>query len=187
MNKMLKVILPVTLISVLLIPACSGDSEPDISGLGWITGCAEYSGQSLQIGDPAPDFQFQTAGGQFVSLSDLRGKVVLVNFWATWCGPCAYEMPFIQQVYDEWQEEELVVLAISIGERSNTVTSFVERYSLSFPVLLDREAIAAVQYRAASIPTTLFIDKDGIIQGIRVGPFRSKEEIESILSQLITQ
>ncbi len=184
MNKMLKVIWLVMLIPVLLIAGCSSQPEIDISGIGSITACAEYSGQGLQRGDPAIEFQFQNATGQTVALSDLKGKVVLVNFWATWCGPCNIELPFIQQIYDEWQERELVVLAIDIGESPSTVAEFMQNKELSFPVLLDSEMKVAAQYRVMYIPTTFFIDKDGIIQYIKVGAFQSQEEIESILSQL---
>lgn len=184
MNKMLKVILPVMLISVLLIAGCSGESESDISGLSRITGYSVNPAQSPQLGEPAPDFQFQDSEGQTTSLSDFRGEVVLVNFWATWCGPCVYEMPFIQQVYDEWRGKGLVVLTINIGESANKATSFMEEYSLSFPVLLDTSSEVAQRYNVQYIPTTFFIDEDGIIQHIEVGAFPSKEAIESILSQL---
>jgi peroxiredoxin len=184
MNKMLKIILPVMLISVLLIAGCSGGPAPDISGIGLITACDEYTGQGLQAGDPAPDFQFQNAAGEPVALSDFRGNVVMINFWATWCGYCKMEMPYIQQVYDEWQEKGLVLLAIDLGEDADTVAKFIQEQGLSFPVLLDSDMKVATQYKVASLPTTLFIDKDGIIQGIQVGAFSSKEVIESVLSLL---
>jgi peroxiredoxin len=187
MNKILKVILPLMLISVLLIAGCSDESEPDISGLSWITDCEEYTGEGFKAGDPALDFQFQTPEGQLTSLSDFKGKVVLINFWAHWCQPCVYEMPFMQQVYDEWHERGLVVLAIHVGESAEEAASFVEEYSLSFPVLMDVEGIAAIQYGATSIPTTLLIDEEGLIQGAKVGAFSSVEEIEGGISQFIPE
>lgn len=184
MDRMLRVILLIMLISVLLIAGCSGESNLNGSGLGRITGCSVDSAQSPQLGEPAPDFQFQTPEGQATSLSDLRGKAVLVNFWATWCGPCRMEMPFIQQVYNEWQERGLVVLAINLGEGSDKVTSFVESYNISFPVLLDTNQEVARGYNIQYIPTTFFIDRDGIIQDMKIGAFQSREEIESSLSKL---
>jgi peroxiredoxin len=187
MNKMLKVILPVMLISVLLIAGCPGNSEPDISRLGSIIDCEEYTGGGFKAGDPAPDFHFQNADGQTVALSDFRGEVVLINFWAYWCGPCVYEMPFIQQVYEEWQEKGLVLLSIHIGEDAEKAASFIEEYNLSFPVLMDIEGIVATQYGATSIPTTFLIDKEGLIQGIKVGRFSSVEEIEGGISLFITE
>ena len=185
MKKMLKVILPVMLISVLLIAGCSGEPETDASEMGSIIDCEEHTGQGFEAGDPAPVFQFQTSEGQLASLSDFRGKVVLVNFWAYWCVPCVSEMPFLQQVYDKWQEKGLVLLAIHVGESAEEATSFMEEYNLSFPVLMDTEGIAAIQYGAASIPTTFLIDEEGLIRGAKVGAFSSVEEIESTLSQLM--
>jgi peroxiredoxin len=171
MNKMLKVILPVLLISVLLIAGCSNESE------------APPEEEDIQ----APDFQLDTLDGQTVALSDFRGEVVLLNFWATWCGPCASEMPFIQQVYDEWSGKGLRVLAINIGESAGTVTSFLEEYSLSFPVLLDIDGAVATQYGATNIPTTFLIDQEGIVQGVKVGAFSSVEEIEGGISLFIPE
>ena len=182
MDRMLKVILLIMLISVLLIAGCSGESNQN--GLGRITGCSAGSAQSPQISEPAPDFQFQNPEGQATSLSDLQGKPVLINFWQIRCPPCRMEMPYIQQIYDEWSGKGLVVLAINIGESSDKVTEFVQSYNISFPVLLDTNGDAARCYNIKYIPSTFFIDRDGIIQDMKVGAFQSKEEIESSLSKL---
>lgn len=187
MNRMLKVILPVMLISVLLIAGCSGGSEPDMSGLSWITRYSVDPAQSPEVGETAPDFEFEDSEGHTASLSDFRGEVVLLNFWATWCGPCTFEMPFIQQVYDEWQRSGLRVLAINLGDSADTVNSFLEEHGLSFPVLLNPNSELVGRYNIEFIPTTFFLDEDGIIQHIEVGAFSSKEAIESILSQLMAQ
>ncbi|HEY54832.1 MAG TPA: TlpA family protein disulfide reductase [Dehalococcoidia bacterium] len=184
-NKMLTAILSLMLISALLTIGCSDGGPAQIS-LGTITGCAECSGQPPQIGEPATDFQFQTPEGELTSLSDSRGQPVLLNFWATWCSPCRMEMPYLQQIYDEWQGEGLVLLAINIGESADEATSFLESRSITFPVLLDTNYDVAICYYTISIPMTFFIDEDGIIQYIKVGPFTSLGEIENIVSQLIT-
>ena len=147
-----------------------------------VAGC---SAQAPRVGELAPDFQFQDVDGQFAFLSDLRGNPVLINFWASWCGPCRYEMPFIQEVYEEWSGQGLVVLAINKGESLSTVKDFMQSYNLSFPALLDINQYVALEYNIRSIPTTFFIDKDGIIQAIKVGPFLSKAEIENSLSKII--
>jgi len=169
MNKMVKVILLIILVSGLLI-----------------TGCAGESNQVAGVGMPAPDFQFQNPDGQSVSLSDLQGKPVLINFWATWCHPCIYEMPYLQQVYEEWSDKGLMVLAINIGESSAQVEAFMQSHDLSLPVLLDAKQAVAQKYNIWSIPTTFFIDKDGIIQEKIVGAFPSKIAIEEKLSKIIT-
>jgi peroxiredoxin len=149
-----------------------------------VAGCNGGTSQGSLIGQPAPDFNFYVTEEQSISLSDLQGSPVLLNFWATWCGPCASEMPYLQQVYDDWQERGLVLLAINIGESYSEVEDFVQSRGLSLPVLLDSEGIVASQYGVGPIPTTFFIDSQGIVQHVQVGYFQSAADIESILSQL---
>lgn len=136
-----------------------------------------------QIGKPAPDFALLDLNGQPVSLNSL-GKPVLVNFWATWCPPCRYEMPFIQEIHEEWANKGLVVLAINVGENPSTVSDFVQDNNYSFPVLLDTDQRVALEYGIRTFPTTIFIDKDGIIQGIKIGAFFTKAEIERNLGKI---
>jgi cytochrome c biogenesis protein CcmG/thiol:disulfide interchange protein DsbE len=149
-----------------------------------VAGCNGGTSQDSLVGQPAPDFKFHVTEEQSVSLSDLQGSPVLLNFWATWCGPCASEMPYLQQVYDAWQEKGLVLLAINIGESYSEVEDFMQSRGLSFPVLLDSEGLIALQYGVSSIPSTFFIDSQGIVQHVQVGFFRSVADIESILSEL---
>jgi len=164
MNRMLRAILVILFVLGSITTACQSEAP--------------------QVGKPAPDFQAQTLDGQSVSLSDLKGKAVIVNFWATSCGYCVYEMPFLQEIHDEWSDRGLVVLAINIGESASKITSFMQGQRLSLPVLLDSEGNIARKYNIPGIPTSFFIDKDGIIQDMKVGPFQSKAEIESSLSKL---
>ena len=143
--------------------------------------------QGPQVDKLAPDFKLQSLDGQTVSLGDFRGKPVLLNFWATWCPPCRAEMPFLQEIYEdkEWSEKGLVILTIDIGENPSVVKEFMENYDLSFTVLLDTDQDVALEYNIRAIPTTFFIDKDGIIQDIKVGAFSSKTEIEKRLIKII--
>ena len=157
----------------LVVSGCPGQSTPN----GGVTGPPE-------IGKLAPDFELVTLDGKTVVLSQLFGRAVMVNFWATWCMPCRYEMPYIQQVYEDWPEEELVVLTINVGESSSRVSQFMRSEGFSFPVLLDSDGSVAQRYNVQGIPTTFFIDKYGFIQNITVGSFQSRAEIEAILSQL---
>jgi thiol-disulfide isomerase/thioredoxin len=183
-NKMLAVILSLMLISALLAIGCPGEATQ--VSLGRITDCAECTGQPPQIGETAVDFQFENPEGELTSLSDFRGQPVIINFWATWCGPCKMEMPYLQQIYDEWQDE-LVLLAINLGEGADEAAGFVESYDLSFPVLLDPYYEVGLCYFPEYIPMTFFIDEDGIIQDIRVGAFTSLESIENIVNQLFSE
>ena len=162
------------------------DGEPDlISGPGFIIDCDKYDGSGFQDRDPAPDFRFQDASGQTFALSDFQGRSVMLNFWRTDCGWCVVEMPHIQQVYETWSADELVILTIDFGEGADKVSDFLDDIEVSLPVLLDREAEAAAQYRVSSMPRTFFIDKEGLIRYIKFGAFQSLEELEDILTQLI--
>jgi peroxiredoxin len=153
------------------------------------TGCSEDLGTARgpEIGNLAPDFQLNNLDRQPVSLSDFHGKPVLINFWATWCPPCCSEMPFIQDTFTDkkWVDEGLVVLAIDIGESPSTVREFVKNYGLTFPVLLDVTRDVSLEYYVRGIPTTFFVDREGIIQDIRMGPFSSVAEIERSLGKII--
>lgn len=128
----------------------------------------------------APDFQLPGLEGQAVSLSSLRGHPVLLNFWATWCGACQAEMPYLQEVFEdkELTDQGLVIVAIDVGEASPEVKKFVQDNGLSFQVLLDTRGTVAASYGVSGIPMTFFIDKDGIIKDRNIGSFANKAEIE---------
>jgi len=149
-----------------------------------ITGCSGEAVEAPEIGKLAPSFQLTDIDGQSVSLSDFQGQPLLVNFWATYCSPCRSEMPYIQEVYHDLPEPELVVLAINIGESLTKVEEFMQGYNLSFPVLLDMDGKVSEKYNIRFIPTTYFVDDNGIIKDIKIGAFRSVVEIEDILSRV---
>jgi len=179
MNKMSRVILLVILTLVLLVTGCSAGSEPPDRE----SPTAPVEG--IQVGNQAPDFQLQNLDGQTVSLGNLQGKPVLINFWATWCSPCVSEMPYIQEIYEEWADKGLVVVAINLGESSSKAEEFMQSYNLSFTVLLDTKKDVAQKYSIQYIPTTFFIDKDGIIQDKMIGAFQNKAQIENRLSKIM--
>ena len=169
MNKKLTAILVTILTSGLLITGCAAGSESP----------------TATVGKAAPDFTLQNLDGQSISLSALKGKPVLVNFWATRCPPCVSEMPYIQEIYDEWSGKGLILLAINIGESSSEIEQFLQKHNLSLPVLLDTRAVVAQRYSIQYIPTTFFIDKDGIIQEKIIGAFPNKEAIENRVSKIM--
>ena len=149
-----------------------------------VPGCSS-SNQAPEIGEMAPDFQLPTLEGQTVSLSDYRGKPVLLNFWASWCGPCQYEMLFLQQTYEKWTGRGLVVLAVNLQESPDVVKEFMVDFGLSLPVLLATDPEVPLSYNVRGIPATFFIDKSGIIRDIKVGPFTSEAEIEERLLKIM--
>jgi thiol-disulfide isomerase/thioredoxin len=183
--KLLAVIVTVLTLG-LIASACSSDEVgQEGPALGKITGMPTIAGQSPEPGKPAPDFEFEDPEGQASSLSDLQGKPVLLNFWATWCGPCVHEMPFLQEIYNEWTDKGLVLLAIDIGEGPTVVKQFLQERGFSFPVILDTERAVATKYNIRGVPTTFLINEDGVIEAYKVGAFQSKEEIEAGIKMVI--
>jgi len=150
-----------------------------------MTGCSSGTNQQPVIGKPAPNFKLQSLDGQSISLSDFRGKPVLINFWATWCGPCRIEMPYLQQIYEEWHGKGMVVLTINIGESSSQIKEFMQSQGLSLPVLLDKGGSVAQKYNILGIPTTFFLDKDGVIQDKIISAFQNKAQIEKRLDKIL--
>lgn len=112
--------------------------------------------------------QLMDLDGNPVSLSDYRGKAVLINFWATWCPPCLEEMPLIEK-FSVWHEDQLVVLAINAGESEDTVRDFSDEHGFSFDILLDPTKSAAKQFFVYGYPTTMFFDDQGYIQSTHIG------------------
>lgn len=117
------------------------------------------------------DFTLETMRGGSVSLSSYRGKVVLLSFWATWCGPCQQEMPAMQKLYDQLKSKGLVVVAVDVGEDKPTVAAFLKKNGYTFPVLLDTtgDVAGSSVYNANAIPTNFIIDKNGEIRGRKIG------------------
>jgi len=131
-----------------------------------------YSSLGIQRIDPpeeAEDFALKTLEGRTVSLKDYLGKVIFLNFWATWCGPCRTEMPSMEKLWQDFKEENFVILAIDIQEESKLVSSFMKERSLSFPVLLDGKGNVARSYGVRGIPTTFFLNPKGETIGKAVG------------------
>jgi peroxiredoxin len=133
---------------------------------------------SAESPEKVADFSLKDIEGKAVSLNDFRGKLVLMNFWATWCVPCLEEMSVLRQVHDQWREKGLVVLSINMGESASRVRGCVKRYALPFPVLLDPNTELFVKLGVKTLPTSLLVDKDGTIVAKKVGAFLSTENLE---------
>lgn len=141
-------------------PAASAPAE---------TGVGPLNDQRPIKGQFAPDFALRDADGRLVRLSDLRGKVVWVNFWASWCVPCKEELPNIQKVYDEKRAEGLEVLAVNWQEDLETASEFFESTGLHLPMLLDKTGSVYTQYRLQGLPDSFFIDREGNITALQFG------------------
>lgn len=124
-----------------------------------------------KVGQRAPHLELMDLAGNYVQLSDYRGKKVLVNFWATWCSPCRDELPDMQQIYEDFSDD-LIVLGVNLtmAEPSvEEVRSFIEETKVTFPIVLDRESHALNVYRVIVYPTTFVLDEEGIIHEVFFG------------------
>lgn len=165
-----------------------------VGGLAWTFISADRSGSSTagQIPAPrqgflAPDFRLQTLEGKSLHLADLRGQAILLNLWATWCPPCRAEMPAIQKMYEEYKDQGLIVLAVNmtVQDDPTAVQSFVRQYGLTFPILLDTEGLAARQYELRSLPSSFFIDRQGIIREVVIGGPMSEALLRTRIETLL--
>jgi peroxiredoxin len=118
----------------------------------------------------APEFTLPTPDGKKVSLAQLRGQVVFVNFWATWCPPCRVEMPSMERLHQQFKGRGLAMLAIDIGESPKQVARFMKEFRLSFPALVDADSTVASRYGVQGSPVTVLIDRNGRVVGRAVGP-----------------
>ena len=117
-----------------------------------------------EIGMQAPDFTLRNLNGNLERLSSFKDKVIILNFWATWCAPCLEEMPVFEKIYRRYRSQGLTVIAVSLDKgHISKIEKFVDEHSLTFPVLLDLDGIAEKIYPSFTIPFTYVIDKKGII------------------------
>lgn len=137
----------------------------------------------VQIGNTAPDFSLKALDGSTVTLSDLRGKPVMVNFWATWCPPCKEEMPTMEAAYKKAKDQGIVFLGVDIKEDPALVEKFVKENGYSWTFLLDQDGAAGRHYQITGIPETFFIDRTGLVQARVIGPM-TPTVLESRLAKI---
>jgi cytochrome c biogenesis protein CcmG, thiol:disulfide interchange protein DsbE len=157
-------------------------------GTGWIwagrvTSGSGADGASLPpapvVGHPAPDFTLTMVNGETFALSDHRGTPVVLNFWATWCPPCRAELPELEAASRRYQGQ-VVIVGVDQAEPASTVQAFAQQMGLTFPLPLDTSAQVSRLYRVRSLPTTYFIDREGIIREMQIGALT-----EATLAQLL--
>jgi peroxiredoxin len=117
----------------------------------------------------APDFTLASLDGQQVSLSGLKGSIVFLNFWATWCPPCQSEIPSLKALYEKLKGKGLVILGVDVAETAAVVGKFVKEKEMTFPILLDTKSSVGMVYASQSIPTTYVIDRSGTVLARKVG------------------
>lgn len=134
----------------------------------------------------APDFTLTAVDGTTVTLSALKGQVALINIWATWCPPCRAEMPLIQATYDQYRDQGFTVLALDLQEDPQTVAAFMQQYGLTFPALLDIDGAVSSSYRSSALPSSFFIDRQGVIRATYRGPM-PRSVLAGMVEQLLNE
>ncbi len=168
-------LLVIVLLGVLVAQACTPSSQP-------VGGGGQGDTVGVDVGKLAPDFALTDLEGNPFRLSDLRGKVVFINFWATDCPPCRAEMPEIEAIYQEYKDKGLVVVGVDIMETEAEVRQFVQRGGYSWTFVIDKTGEVTAGYSIAAIPTSFFIDREGIIRAVNIGAM-TKRAMEAKLAE----
>jgi len=165
-------------------------------GAGWawasrVPASVASAGQipSPREGFPAPDFTLETLGGESATLSAYRGQVVIVNLWASWCGPCRAEMPALQNVYAVNRERGLEVLAVNstFQDSQAEAQDFVENLGLTFPILLDHDGAVSRRYLLRALPSTFFVDRKGVIRSVVFGGPMTEAVVQTKIETLLQE
>jgi len=165
-------------------------------GLAWIWASAVPAAAttgglipSPREGFLAPDFTLELLGGGQVTLSELRGKGVVINLWASWCPPCRAEMPAIQQVYEKAKGRGLAVLAVNttFQDSERDAAAFIQELGLTFLVPLDRDGTVSRQYQLRALPSTFFVDREGVIRKVIIGGPMSEATIQTAVEEILEQ
>ncbi len=139
----------------------------------FITACGQDqqgTTKTALIGNPAPDFTLVDLQGKTWTLSQLKGQVVFVNFWATWCPPCVNEMPSMQNLYEMLPKDRFKMLALLYNDDPVVAENFVEKFDITIPVLHDRDNLISRKYGLTGVPETFVVDKKGLIREKVIGP-----------------
>jgi peroxiredoxin len=135
--------------------------------LGMLAGASLAS--SGLVGAPAPDFALKSASGENLRLSEYRGDVVMINFWATWCGPCRQEMPLLDELYDRYERVGFRLLGVNIDDNREQAMQMAKELDVSFPVLFDSGKAVSRQYEVEAMPVTVLVDRSGSVRYVHHG------------------
>ena len=130
---------------------------------------ATASGTGAELSGPAPDFRLPARSGEQVALSDLKGQVVMLNFWATWCGPCRQEMPHLEALHQRYSDLGFTLLGVNVEEDSSGADTFLEETPVTFPILFDPESEVSNAYEVVAMPSTVLVDRAGNVRFIHHG------------------
>ena len=128
-----------------------------------------FSVNAKELSGVAPDFTLKSLQGVNMRLGELRGQVVMINFWASWCGPCRQEMPLLDQMYQQFKPLGFTVLGVNVEENSKAAKSMLKSTPVNFPILFDSENGVSRQYKVRAMPTTILVDRDGNMRYLHEG------------------
>ena len=187
-NQLLWILVPATviLISAVAIIDRVAHASTAISRPAIVTKAATQNDVNIgnRIGFTAPDFTLNTIDNKEISLSDYRGRPVILNFWASWCGPCRYEVPAFKAFSEKYAEEDVVVIAVNTQDDPDSARGYAIADKLKFVIPVDPRGVVAGLYNIRGLPTTYIIDGKGVITSIKIGPFLSIDEIEERLTSV---
>jgi len=171
MKRIVALILPLLLLPAFLLSGCGSFAAPlpDLNGT-----------------EPVPDITLPTPDGNMISLSDYQGEVLFLNFWGTYCPPCVAELPDLQEVYEELQGEDFVIIGLNVEEKPEKVRAFAEEHGLTFPIIISPDATVNSLYQLKHMPTTWFIDRNGILRGKIEGQM-SKSMVLKMAHKLLSE
>lgn len=132
--------------------------------------------------DSAPDFTLKSASGANLKLSEFRGEVVLVNFWASWCGPCRQEMPLLSELHEQYRDLGFTVLGVNVEEDTRKARKLLEDAPVSFPVLFDSDSVVSREYDVVAMPSTVLVDRNGKLRYLHKG---YKPGLEAVYQQQV--
>lgn len=124
----------------------------------------------------APDFTLRAMSGSNLRLQEQRGRVVMINFWATWCGPCRQEMPHLNRLYDKYKSAGFVILGVNVDEDTKTATELAQKLGVKFPVLWDAEKLVSRLYDLSTMPSTVLVDRNGTVRYVHKGYLNGYED-----------
>jgi len=165
-----------------------------IAGASWTVLSIDNTGASTsghipapQVGFAAPDFSLPSTEGKTYTLSELRGQAVLINLWATWCPPCRAEMPTIEKIYQEYKDQGFIVLAVDMTYQDDPlqIVPFSEEHGLTFPILLDESGVVGSAYQLRSLPSSFFVNREGIITEVVIGGPMSEALLRTRIEEIL--
>ena len=130
---------------------------------------------AFELNQPAPDFTLKSMDGDNIKLSEMAGNVVLINFWASWCGPCREEMPLLNNLHNKYEPLGFAVFGVNVEEDIGQAKAFLRDFPVDFPVLLDNTNRVSKQYEVIAMPTTIMVDRDGNLRYLHQG-YKSGDE-----------